>query len=224
MAAHTLPDVLTHICAQIYSSGFQPRDVKQSSLSPTVLGNAAPTALPSSHPSDTWSEPVVRHTLANLCLVNHAWSEAAKPWLWRNVPVRLPKSWLAMVEEIAGSDDAEVNEEQAALVVERSIHAAAGAAIVRATPMGTRPDSEAVKRLHDDILHHLTGPDGSISPDLLSPPASRDPSPRGLRDRRQSKSPQRWQMMRSISRAVAHVMQDSEPGAYGMSLIFCFKT
>jgi hypothetical protein len=25
----------------------------------------------------------VRRTLSCLCLVNHAWYEAAKPWLWR---------------------------------------------------------------------------------------------------------------------------------------------
>lgn len=49
---------------------------------------------------------------------------------------------------------------------------------------------------------------------LLSPPASRDPSPWRLRNK--SKSPTRWRMLRSISDAVQNLMSLEEPGIYGM--------
>ncbi|KAG2367038.1 hypothetical protein BDR07DRAFT_1394674 [Suillus spraguei] len=61
-------------------------------------------------------------------------------------------------------------------------------------------------------MESLTGPDGSIPPELLSPPASRDPSPRRLRPK--SKSPARWKIMRTISDAVQNVMDLTEPGVY----------
>jgi len=55
--------------------------------------------------------------------------------------------------------------------------------------------------------------DGSIPPELLSPPASRDPSPRRVRQK--SKSPARWKLMRSISDAVQDLMGRHEHGMYG---------
>jgi hypothetical protein len=61
-------------------------------------------------------------------------------------------------------------------------------------------------------LQELGGPDSSIPPELLSPPASRDPSPRRLRQK--SKSPARWELMRSISDAVQDLMGRDENGMY----------
>jgi hypothetical protein len=74
------PELLYHICAYVYSSSLQPAE---SSLDPLILKDyGAPTSLPSTIPGGHWPEPVARQTLANLCLVNHAWYNAAKPWLW----------------------------------------------------------------------------------------------------------------------------------------------
>jgi hypothetical protein len=208
------PELLLLICAHIYSAGLP---ASNSSLDPLINGDyGAPTSLPSSFPPSNWSEPSVRKTLSTLCLVNHAWYEAAKPWLWQKIEVRLPRSWLSLVEEIAGVDDEEVNAEQAALVVEKSIQAAAGAAMARSASMGAAQDEGIALHLQECILATLGGPDGSIPPSLLSPPASRDPSPRRLRTK--SKSPARWKMMRFISDAVQNAMEISEPGVYGMSL------
>jgi hypothetical protein len=207
------PELLRIICAHIYSAGLPP---PTSSLDPLVIGEyGAPTGLPSSLPPGNWPEPSVRKTLATLCLVNHSWYEAAKPWLWQKVEVRLPRSWLSFVEEISGGDDEQVNDEQAAIVLEKSIQAASDAAMARSAFMGKPQDDDVVRQLQECILAELRGPDGSIPPELLSPPASRDPSPRRLRQK--SKSPARWKMMRSISNAVQNAMERNEPGVYGAS-------
>ncbi|KAF7985744.1 hypothetical protein HWV62_2362 [Athelia sp. TMB] len=204
------PELLHLICAHIYSFGLP---ASTPSLDPLVVGDyGIPTAQPSTLPAGNWSEPVTRKTLSTLCLINHAWYEAAKPWLWQKVEVRLPRSWLSFVEEVAGGDDEEANEEQAALVVEKSIQAATGAALARSASMGIPHDASIALKLQECILAELGGPDGSIPPELLSPPASRDPSPRRLRHK--SKSPARWKMMRSISDAVQSAFQSSEPGVY----------
>jgi hypothetical protein len=206
------PELLLLICAHIYSAGLP---APSASLDPLITEEyGAPTALPSSLPPSNWSEPSVRKTLSTLCLVNHSWYEAAKPWLWQKVEVRLPRSWLTFVEEISGGDDEEANDEQAALVLERSIQVASDAALARSTSMGTLKDEEVARQLQECILAELSGPDGSIPPELLSPPASRDPSPRRLRPK--SKSPARWKMMRSISNAVQNALEFSEPGIYSV--------
>ncbi|KZP31724.1 hypothetical protein FIBSPDRAFT_813327 [Athelia psychrophila] len=204
------PELLLLICAHVYSSGLP---AATSSLDPLVVGDyGTPTAQPSTLPAGNWSEPITRKTLSTLCLVNHAWYEAAKPWLWQKVEIRLPRSWLAFVEEVAGGDDEEANEEQAALAIEKSIQAATGAALARTASMGVPHDARIALRLQECILAELSGPDGSIPPELLSPPASREPSPRRLRTK--SKSPARWKMMRSISDAVQSAFQHSNPGLY----------
>lgn len=203
-------ELLLLICAHIYSSGLP---ASSSSLDPLNTGNyGTPTALPSSLPPSNWSEPAVRKTLTTLCLVNHSWYEAAKPWLWQKVEIRLPRSWLCFVEEITGGDDEAVNDEQAALILETSIQAASDAALARNVSMGKPQDDEVARQLQECILAELAGPDGSIPPELLSPPASRDPSPRRIRHK--SKSPARWKMMRSISKAVQNVMELNQPGLY----------
>jgi hypothetical protein len=208
------PELLLLICAHIYSAGLP---ASSSSLDPLVTKEyGVPTAFPSSLPPSNWWEPTVRKTLSTLCLVNHSWYEAAKPWLWQKVEVRLPRSWLSFVEEISGGDDEEANDEQAALVLERSIQVASDAALARSVSMGNPQDEGVARQLQQCVLAELGGPDGSIPPELLTPPASRDPSPRRLSPK--SKSPARWKMMRSISNAVQNAMELSEPGVYGASI------
>ncbi|KAI0787931.1 hypothetical protein C8Q74DRAFT_1195306 [Fomes fomentarius] len=205
------PELLAVICAHVYAAGLQP---PVPSLDPPLCSDHpdAPTALPSSYPCASWPESVVRRTLANLCLVNNAWNEAAKPWLWRKVEIRLPRSWLAIVEEVAGGDDEEASEERAALMVDRTLKNAETAALAARTWLGECTGNDAASDLHDQVLQRLSGPDISIPPELLTPPASREPSPR--RPRTKSKSPARWKLMRSISVAVQDVMERAHPGIY----------
>ncbi|KAI9061035.1 hypothetical protein FKP32DRAFT_1631567 [Trametes sanguinea] len=209
------PELLAVICAHVYASGLPPHT---SSLDPLLCADqpGIPTGLPSSFPPAYSSEAVVRRTLANLCLVNKAWYEAAKPWLWRKIEIRLPRSWLAIVDEVAGGEDEDANEEQAALMVDQTLRNAETAALAAQTLIGECSDDGAALELHDKVLARLTGPDISIPPELLTPPASRDPSPRRLRTK--SKSPARWKLMRSISVAVQDVMERAHPGIYGKSL------
>ncbi|GLB40193.1 hypothetical protein LshimejAT787_0800640 [Lyophyllum shimeji] len=196
------PELLFAICAHIYSACLQPTEP---SLDPPIHQDyGIPTALPSSLPAGSWPEPLVRRTLANLCLVNRAWYEAAKPWLWTKIEVRLPRSWLSLVEEIAW----EYDEETVDVVMGDTIKAAAKAA---AQATSAAPNDEEL-RLEERILETFSGPDLSISPELLSPVVSRDPSPRRLRPK--SKSPARWKLMRSISDAIQNVLEQRDPGVY----------
>lgn len=204
------PELLFSICAHVYAAGLPS---STSSLDPIALKDyGAPTGLPSSMPPSNCSESVVRRTLTNLCLVNHAWSEAAKPWLWRRIEVRLPRSWLALVDEITGGEN-QGTDDNTALAVQQSIHAATKAALASTTIPGASSEEEALNKWKQSILESLSGPDGSIPPDLLTPPASRDPSPRRLRAK--SQSPARWKIMRTISDAVQNVMERNAPGVYG---------
>ncbi|TFY79211.1 hypothetical protein EWM64_g4799 [Hericium alpestre] len=201
------PELFATICGYVFASGA-PAPVP--SLDPLYIQEGGiPTAFPSSYPPANWPEPVARKTLASLSLVNRAWYDAAKPYLWRKIEVRLPRGWLALVEEIAGGEDEDLEVEQTALAVDLSIREAAHAALA---VQGQVPDPEAALKLKESILESLSGPDGSIPPELLSPPASRDPSPRRLRSK--SKSPARWTLMRSISDAVQNLMGRDQPGMY----------
>ncbi|TDL25541.1 hypothetical protein BD410DRAFT_765043 [Rickenella mellea] len=200
------PELLFSICAAVYSAG-QP--VADQSLDPFIYhGDATPTALPSSHPAPHWPEPIARKTLANICLVNHAWYEAAKPWLWCKVEIRYPSSWLSFLTEIGGGDE-EISEEEVGISIKEATHAALAA---KSFSGSNPPDDDAARKLHESIIAELSGPDGSIPPELLSPPASREPSPRRLRTK--SKSPARWKIMRSISDAVQNFMELDDPGFY----------
>ncbi|KAG6872395.1 hypothetical protein C0995_010093 [Termitomyces sp. Mi166 len=192
------------ICACIYSFCL-PSDVP--SLDPLIQKDCGtPTALPSSFPGSSWPEPITRRTLANLCLVNHTWYEAAKPWLWTKVEVRLPITWLSLVEEIAW----DYNEETVDQVLDNTIKAAARAAARSSRSVSASRDGG--KLLEESILETFAVPDESISPELLSPAVSRDPSPRRLRPK--SKSPARWKLIRSISDAIQNVLEQNEPGVY----------
>ncbi|KAJ7637709.1 hypothetical protein DFH06DRAFT_1219017 [Mycena polygramma] len=196
------PELLLAICAYIHSSCI-PSPVP--SLDPLVAGHhGVPTSLPSSMPPASWPEPVARHTLAQLCLVSRAWYDAAKPWLWDKLEVRLPRSFLSMVEEIAW----DYNEETVDMVMGNTIRAATKAA---ALATGSAAPSEAAKALEEHILFCLDAPDEAIPLELLSPVASREPSPRRLRPK--SKSPARWKIMRSISDAVQTLL-DNDLGVY----------
>jgi hypothetical protein len=208
-------ELLSLICAYVYAASIPSR---VSSLDPHYFIEAGvPTDLPSSYPPDSWSEPVARRTLANLTLVNRPWSEAARPWLWRKIEVRLPRDWLSLLEEISGGEDDEVAEESTARAVEESIAEAAHAAFAAKTGHCETLDAEAEKKLKESIIQELGGPDCSIPPELLSPPASRDPSPRRLRQK--SKSPARWKLLRTISDAVQGLMGRDENGMYGKPLL-----
>ena len=210
------PELLSLICAYVYVASIPSR---VSSLDPLCLLEAGmPTGLPSSYPPSSWSEPVARKTLANLTLVNRAWSEAARPWLWRKIEVRLPRGWLSLVEEISGGEDADAAEEDTARTVEESITEAAHAAVAAKTGPLAAHDAEAEKKLKESIIQELGGPDSSIPPELLSPPASRDPSPRRLRQK--SKSPARWKLLRCISDVVQGLIGRDENGMYSKHSIF----
>ncbi|KAH9856455.1 hypothetical protein C2E23DRAFT_722148 [Lenzites betulinus] len=204
------PELLAVICAHVYTSGLPPPTPSLDPLASLASADQSgtPTGLPSSFPLAYWPESVVRKTLANLCQVNKSWYEAAKPWLWRKIEIRLPRSWLSIVEEIAGGDD----EEEAALMVDQTLRSAETAAMAARFLIGESSGSDAALELHDKVLERLSGPDISIPPELLTPPASREPSPRRLRTK--SKSPARWKLMRSISVAVQDVMERTHPGLY----------
>ncbi|KAF8273269.1 hypothetical protein EI94DRAFT_1676809 [Lactarius quietus] len=204
------PELISLICAHVYDCAIPSR---VPSLDPLYLLEAGvPTGSPSSYPPPNWQEPIARKTLSSLMLVNHAWSEAARPWLWRKIEVRLPRGWLSLLEEISGGEDDEVAEEDTARAVEQSITQAAHAALAARTGDSMLLDAEAERKFRESILQELGGPDSSIPPELLSPPASRDPSPRRLRQK--SKSPARWKLMRSISDAVQDLMGRDENGMY----------
>jgi hypothetical protein len=212
------PELLSLICAHVYDSAVPSRN---SSLDPLYLLEAGvPTGSPSSYPPSNWQEPIARKTLSSLMLVNRAWSEAARPWLWRKIEVRLPRGWLSLVEEISGGEDDDATEEDAARAVDQSITQAAHAALAAKIGDSMPLDAEAERKFKESILQELGGPDSSIPPELLSPPASRDPSPRRLRQK--SKSPARWKLMRSISVAVQDLMGRDENGMYGMWCLFLF--
>ncbi|KAG6917010.1 hypothetical protein DXG01_004275 [Tephrocybe rancida] len=196
-------ELLAVICACVYSFCLQPTEP---SLDPLIQNDyGVPTAFPSALPGSSWPEPVARRTLANLCLVNHAWYEAAKPWLWTKVEVRLPVTWLSLVEEIAWDYD----EETVDMVMENTIKAAAKAAVSSRSASSRSADELCLEK---SIMETFVGPDSSIAPELLSPAVSRDPSPRRLRPK--SKSPARWKLIRSISNAIQDVLEQRDPGVY----------
>jgi hypothetical protein len=79
-------------------------------------------------------------------------------------------------------------------------------------------------QLEQSVLAKLTisEPDGSVPPELLSPPASREPSPARLRTRAQS--PGRWRLIRTVNNALKNVLEQSDPGVYGpFVLIWSFS-
>ncbi|KAH9928626.1 uncharacterized protein B0H18DRAFT_1084385 [Fomitopsis serialis] len=187
------PELFSVISAHVYAAGCPP---PTPSLDPVLHTEGdVPTTLPSSYPPAYWAESVSKRTLKNLCLVSHAWYEAAKPWLWRKVEVSLPRNWLALVDEIAGGEGEDSEQEQTALILGQTIHAAETAALVHEST-----DKVSALELHANVLRRLSTPDGSIPPNC-------SPSPRRLRQK--SKSPPRWKLIRS---------SHENPGMYVPSL------
>ena len=120
--------------------------------------------------------------------------------------VRLPRTWLSLVEEIAWNYE----EETVDIVMDKTIKAAANAAIASSS---SAADKVAVLKLEESLFDSYDSPDTTISLDLLSPVPSRDPSPRRLRPK--SQSPARWKILRSINDAIQDVMHRRSPGMYG---------
>ncbi|KAG8998150.1 hypothetical protein FRB93_013832 [Tulasnella sp. JGI-2019a] len=192
-------EVLQAICAVVSDASYHTDAL---SLDPIVdLDRVAPQALPSSYPAGNWSGPITRRTLNSLGLVSRSWYNAAKPFIWRHVEVRLPRTWLAFVDEVASAE--EETEEETNKFIDSSVQHAAAVALIT----NTAYNAQSHDHLHLSILARLGGvPHDSIPPELLSPPASRDPSPARLR----AKSPGRWRFMRAVSETV----QSLEPGVY----------
>jgi hypothetical protein len=154
-------ELLGAVCVHIFYAGlsnFAP------SLDPLLSGVFnPPTALPNSFPAAAWTDHSVRKTLANLCMVNRAWYVAAKPWLWRRLEVRLPRSWICLVDELAGGADREVEAQETALVLGKSLQEAQNAALAARSIFVKKTDQDTAEKLHSDIMAHL---DGSVPPEV----------------------------------------------------------
>src|ERR1700722_5485890 len=206
---HFPPELILAICAFVRSSGFP---APAPSLDPLVLsaGNGSPTTSSPSAPAESWSEPIARLTLANLCLVNHAWYAGAKPWLWRKVEVRLPRTWLNIVEEVVGCVDDKLSAEQAAFSMEDSVNAAVDAALASRVVTGYPASSQAA--LEARVLEELSKPDSPIPRELFSSSVPGDSSHRQLRS--DIRSADRWRILKAIQNVLQNIFQRDEPGVY----------
>lgn len=154
-------ELLEAVCSHIFYAGV-PSFIP--SLDPLLSGAAnPPTAAPNSFPASSWTDHSVRRTLASLCMVNKAWYDAAKPWLWRRLEVRLPRSWLCLVDELAGGADGEAEATETALAVGKSIQEAHNAALAARSIFVKETDQDTAEKLHSDIMAHL---DGSVPPEV----------------------------------------------------------
>ena len=216
-------DVLDAIAAAVSNAAI-PHPF--SSLDPLHLSTSdVPLNAPSACPAPYWSEPESRKTLANLCLVSKDFHDAAKPWLWRRLEVNFPRNWLRMLDVICGEDEEPVSQNISTVLAyaSNSVPIPPTSSLSSSYPPLTSipEDNQTFASqgqighpahtpiLHDKELHELTvaDPSASIPLDLLSPPASRDPSPQRLR----AQSPGRWQFIREVNRRI-----HAEPGLYGM--------
>ncbi|CAG7849584.1 SubName: Full=Uncharacterized protein {ECO:0000313/EMBL:CCA69350.1} [Serendipita indica DSM 11827] len=242
-------EVLNAICAAVYHSASPaPLSSLDPVIHPTVFTLPAPTTLPSSYPPTNWPEPVARLTLTNLSRVSRAFYKATREYVWRRVEIRLPRTWIALVEEITGGE--EIVDEEAANLVEQSLSEAASYVFAATSPT-KELDREALWKLRAIIRERLER-DGPLPPEVLTPPESRDASPMrprhrsidarhrsisssrpgGMDARRHSKSPGRWRVIRAVSNATRSVVesvrpdvyvqmpQDSRPGRYILHLDF----
>lgn len=146
------------------------------------------------------------------CLLTRV-SRCVYPFPPSSLEVRLPRTWLSLVEEIAWN----LEEETVDCVMGKSIQAAARAVADVAT---FASDKDAALKLEASLLDTLDPPDNAITLDLLSPIPSRNPSPRRIRPK--SKSPARWKILRSINDAIQDVLDRRAPGVYGKLLLLCF--
>ncbi|KAF8318495.1 hypothetical protein DL93DRAFT_2075960 [Clavulina sp. PMI_390] len=209
-------DVLEAIAAAIYLSALPQHTSSLDPLYASALNGqyAAPTSLPTSFPLSSWPEPVARHTLAALCLVSRDFRNAARPWLWKRLEVNVPRNWLGILDSVCGDEDVD----PAAIpqninnLLEFDSRALASPDPSR---RATSPDTRAFSPERGYFVEPVSpsspdGPSGlgSVPHDLLTPPASRDPSP--IRLRMRAVSPGRWRFVKAINNTVHH----SEPGLY----------
>lgn len=120
--------------------------------------------------------------------------------LFSRLEVRLPRNWLGLVEQVAWNYEEETIE----TILGRAIRAAAE--VVASTLTIHHPDQATAQQLKESLCGELDGPDTSIPLELLSPVASREPSPRRIRPK--SKSPARWKIVRSINDAIQNVLKE----------------
>jgi hypothetical protein len=218
------PELLFNVAAVIF---YAARPAEPISLDPPVQYDdrfPPPTALPSTFPPPIWPETLARKTLASFCLVSKSFYSAAKPWLWRRVEIRLPQTWLSLIDAVvdpsALTEPMEVDEGYA---VPGSVSAAIeqvaskAIAVARRSSLGSAPSPDP-HAIRESIIATLSAPpDESIPPELLTPPTSREPSPRRLQLR--AKSPGRWRLLRDISTALQAALSQNVPGLYRASMI-----
>jgi len=140
-------EVLEAIAYAVYLAAEPPL---QTSLDPVFtpeIPTPAPTSLPSSWPPPSWTEERSRTTLKNLCTVSRAFYAAAKPYVWRRAQIRLPRSWLSLVSEITGGEDAV--DESAMDLVEHALDVAARS--VYALTAGAKEPDHSMPQLHPPI-------------------------------------------------------------------------
>ncbi|KAF8340662.1 uncharacterized protein EI90DRAFT_2966555 [Cantharellus anzutake] len=228
-------DVLDAIACAVYNAAVPNPTSSLDPLYPNV--SDAPTSSPSTSPTSYWSEPVSRQTLVNLCLVSKDFRDAAKPWLWRRIEVNVPRNWLRMLDEICGEAEVPVPQNISAVLAAPSHFFPPPLPLTpplspSSSPLTSVPEvgfasvsRELVEQEAGCIAtpSHKTPYDlnianssGYIPLDLLSPPASRDPSPQRLR----AQSPGRWQFIREVNRRI------HAEGLYGMyaSLLLTFDS
>ena len=126
--------------------------------------------------------------------------------------VRLPRTWLSLVEEIAWNYD----EEAVDSMMGRSFEAAQTAAMNSSGTLHQQLEAIRFEGFEEQPENTAEAPDTTIPLDLLSPVSSRDNSPRRFRPK--SQSPARWKILRSISDAIQNVMDRRASGVYGTSL------
>lgn len=170
-----------------------------------------------------------------LCLVSKDFRSVARPWLWRRLEVNIPRNWLGILDTVCGDEEEAENAPNniSAIITENEPEDTRSRAVTKALP--SLPDSIAEvlsssssamssssESSSDD---HGAGPSGwgSVPHDLLTPPASRDPSPARLRLR--AASPGRWRFIKAVNKIVHH----ADPGLYGAPspeflVILCHET
>ncbi|KAG8832408.1 hypothetical protein FRC17_001389 [Serendipita sp. 399] len=231
-------EVLDAICSAVFNAAEPP---PVSSLDPVIhqqcLTLPSPTTFPTSYPPGSWPEPLSRLTLTNLSRVSKAFYKATRQYVWRRVEIHLPRTWLALVEEITGGE--EIVDEEAANLVEQSLNEAA-TYVYAATSPTMEIDRDELFRLRSIIRARLERDAIDLPPEVLTPPDSRNASPMRPRNqslearnsRHKSKSPGRWRVIRAVSRATRDVVasvkpqlyvpmpQDARPGRYIIHLDF----
>jgi hypothetical protein len=189
-------ELLSHVAAAVFWSAH---NSSTRTLDPFVL-DAQDGAELTTSASYCWPEPTMRRTLASLCRVNHACAEATRPWLWRVVSVRLPRDWIALLDQTLEE-------------VEESADGSAGASETGLCATAMERGEMTPSSSASTGLRFADIPSMSIPLELLTPPASREPSPRRLRSK--SRGPARWEVIRSLTHAMQSMMRRQEPAYFG---------